>query len=146
VLLLLVLLLLGLLVLAGAGAGAAAACKHVGFGGSGRGSGWIRAQRGAGVFGGVFGGGLGRVWGARGPTGERRGDGVRVASAYAKTTPKKPHQATKSKAQADFCGFRSTRAQKKTKNGIGIGQHSQADPGSTTGQKIGPSHALPIGF
>jgi hypothetical protein len=29
---------------------------------------------------------------------------------YAKTTSKKPYQATKSKAQADFCGFRSTRA------------------------------------
>jgi hypothetical protein len=29
---------------------------------------------------------------------------------YAKTTSKKPHQATKSKAQADFCGSRSTRA------------------------------------
>ena len=50
------------------------------------------------------------AWGACGGPGERRGDGVRVGSAYAKTTSKKPHQATKSKAQADFCGFRSTRA------------------------------------
>jgi hypothetical protein len=32
------------------------------------------------------------------------------------------------------------------KNENGIGQHSQADPSSTTGQKIGPSHALPMGF
>jgi hypothetical protein len=45
-----------------------------------------------------------------GGAGERRGDGVRVGSTYAKTTPKKPHQETKSKAQADFCGFRSTSA------------------------------------
>jgi hypothetical protein len=41
-------------------------------------SGRIWAQRGVGVFGGVFGGGLGRVWGG---AGERRGDGVPVFSA-----------------------------------------------------------------
>jgi hypothetical protein len=42
--------------------------QHGGFGGSGRGSGWawLWAQRGIGGFGGVFGGGLGGVVGARG--------------------------------------------------------------------------------
>jgi hypothetical protein len=32
------------------------------------------------------------------------------------------------------------------KNGNGIGQHIQTHPGSTMGQKNGPSHALPMGF
>ena len=77
------------------------------------------ASAGLGVALGGFGrrGGLGSLvvslvgaWGACGGPGERRGDGVRVGRTYAKTTSKKPHQATKSKAQADFCGFRSTRA------------------------------------
>jgi hypothetical protein len=53
---------------------------------------------------------LGARVGAQGSDVVTSGDGVPVGSAYAKATSKKPHQATKSKAQADFCGFRSTRA------------------------------------
>jgi hypothetical protein len=79
------------------------ACKHVGFGGSGRGSGRIWAQR-------LCRGGLGSLvvslvvsWGACGGAGERRGDGSSCRHRLRKDDiQKKPHQSTKSKAPADF--------------------------------------------
>jgi hypothetical protein len=68
--------------------------------------------------------------GACGGPGERRGDGVPVQSAYAKTASKKPHQATKSKAQADFCGFRSTRAAVETKSNRATRRYDGTEIGS----------------
>ena len=76
-----------------------------------------------GLVGGLFGregggcrgvGGRGGLWGVLGASGGgRKGQGsdlVMEFPPYATTTSTKPRRATKSKAQADFCGFRSTRA------------------------------------
>jgi hypothetical protein len=57
----------------------------------------------------------GGVGGRIGP-GERRGGGVPVGSAYAKTTSKKPRQATKSKLHADSDCFTCTRATRANSN------------------------------
>jgi hypothetical protein len=77
------------------------------------------ASAGLGVALGGFGrrGGLGSLvvslvgaWGACGGRGERRRDGVRVFSAHGQLDIHKPREATKSKPEAPFCGFRSMRA------------------------------------
>ena len=76
-----------------------------------------------GLVGGLFGregggcrgvGGRGGLWGVLGASGEgRKGQGSDLVMEFppcATTTSTKPHQATKAKAQADSCGFTSTRA------------------------------------
>jgi hypothetical protein len=87
--------------------------QHVGFGGSGRGSGrgsWRRGGLGSVVV------SLVGAWGAWWGPGGRRGDGVHVGSAYAKTTSKKPRHATKSKLHADSDCFTCTRATRVNPN------------------------------
>ena len=76
-----------------------------------------------GLVGGLFGregggcrgvGGGGGLWGVLGASGGgRKGQGSDLVMEFppcATTTSTKPHQATKSKAQADSCCFRSMRA------------------------------------
>jgi hypothetical protein len=106
---------------AGAADGVGSGVKS-GVGGAGTGTG---SGTGSGQGVGEGGGGGGRwwglwslvgAWGAWGGPGGRRGDGVPVGSAYAKTTSKKPRHATKSKLHADSGCFTCTRVTRANPN------------------------------